>query len=225
MIYGTNTSEVYLEQQWNDKIQEAFTRDDPDALKDYFASSTRDGSAINTLNLTQVYVLTTRSTASASELVINGLDPYINVTKIGATTRGKNEFSLTMVDDPERDGAPYIYTPGRVNEINPENSWAIQPLVGRNANSVGFTDYTAGFTPDIELPEDLENLGVLGDPNEPLLARALQEITGVSAKRSFEVRMPAEAFTHSGMFRPMKDNMFLDKEIQLPPSLEKPRME
>ncbi|MFZ9003553.1 MAG: S41 family peptidase [Robiginitalea sp.] len=225
MIYGTNTSKVYIEQQWNDKIQEAFTRDDPNALKDYFASSTGSGSAINTLNLTQVYVLTTRSTASASELVINGLNPYINVIKIGATTRGKNEFSLTMVDDPDRDGAPFIYTPSRVNQINPENSWAIQPLVGRNANSEGFTDYTAGFLPDIELPEDLENLGVLGDSNEPLLARALQEISGVSAKRSFEVTMPADAFTHSGMFKPMKDNMFLDKEIQLPPSLEKPHTE
>jgi hypothetical protein len=112
-----------------------------------------------------------------------------------------------------------------VNQINPENSWAIQPLVGRNANSEGFTDYTAGFLPDIELPEDLENLGVLGDSNEPLLARALQEISGVSAKRSFEVTMPADAFTHSGMFKPMKDNMFLDKEIQLPPSLEKPHTE
>jgi len=225
MIYGRNTSEVYVEQQWNDKIQEAFTRDDPNALKDYFASSTGSGSAINTLNLNQVYVLTTRSTASASELVINGLDPYIDVVKIGATTRGKNEFSLTMVDDPDRDGAPFIYTPSRVNQINPDNSWAIQPLVGRNANSVGFTDYTSGFTPDIDLPEDLENLGVLGDPNEPLLARALLEITGAGAKRSFDVQMPADAFTHSGMFKPMKDNMFLDKEIHLPPSLQKPLME
>ena len=225
MIYSTNTSLVYIEQQWNDKIQEAFTRDDPNALKDYFANATRDGSAINTLNLTQVYVLTTRSTASASELVINGLNPYIPVIKIGATTRGKNEFSLTMVDDPDRPGAPYIYTPDRVNQINPDNSWAIQPLVGRNANSEGFTDYTSGFTPDFELPEDLENLGVLGDPNESLLARALQEITGVGARRSFDVQMPAEPFTHSGMFKPMKDNMYLDKEIHLPPSLQKPHLE
>ena len=219
MIYGTNTDEVYIEQQWNEKIQEAFTRDDPDALKDFFASSV-SGEAINTLNLSRVYILTTRSTASASELVIHGLDPYIDVIKIGTTTRGKNEFSLTMVDDPDREGAPFIYTPSRVNQINPDNSWAIQPLVGRNKNSVGFFDYTSGFAPDIELQEDLENLGILGDPNEPLLARALQAISGSTGKQSFQVALPADAFTDSGMFSPMKDNMVLDKEIRLPGSLQ-----
>ncbi|MEJ2163856.1 MAG: S41 family peptidase [Robiginitalea sp.] len=173
------------------------------------------------MNLTKVYVLTTRSTASASELVINGLNPYMDVIKVGTTTRGKNEFSLTMVDDPDRDGAPFIYTPSRENQINPENSWAIQPLVGRNKNSVGFFEYTDGFAPDIELQEDLENLGVLGDPNEPLLARALQEISGASGKRFFDVGMPAEPFTHSGMFKPMKDNMVLDKDFKLPDDFEK----
>jgi C-terminal processing protease CtpA/Prc len=226
MIFGTRTNDLYLRQRWNDKIQEAFTSDDPQALDDFFASSVRSGVPVNTLNLTRVYVLTTRSTASASELVINGLDPYIDVIKIGTTTRGKNEFSLTMVDDPDRPGAPFIYTPERVNSINPENTWAIQPLVGRNENSVGFSDYTAGFAPDIELAEDLENLGVLGDPNEPLLARALQEITGVAGKRALEgVGMPADPFTHSGMFKPRKDNMVLDKEIRLPASLQEALIE
>ncbi len=217
MIYGTKTDEVYVEQQWNDKIQEAFTSDDPDALKDFFASSVSQGVPINTLNLTRVYVLTTRSTASASELVINGLDPYIDVIKIGGTTRGKNEFSLTMVDDPNRPGAPFIYTPEREGSINSQNDWAIQPLVGRNKNSVGFFDYTDGFAPDIELQEDLENLGVLGDPNEPLLARALQEISGTAAKTAaIRPLMPAEPFTYSKLFSPQEDKMFLDKEIRLP---------
>lgn len=221
MIYGTNTDEVYVEQQWNDKIQEAFTSDDPDALKDFFASAVSSGIPVNTLNLERVYILTTRSTASASELVINGLDPYLDVIKIGTTTRGKNEFSLTMVDDPNRPGAPFIYTPEREGDINSENSWAIQPLVGRNKNAVGFFDYTAGFAPDIELQEDLENLGVLGDPNEPLLALALQTISGISAKRFVQPSMAAEPFTHSKLVLPMKDNMVLDKDIQLPERLLK----
>ncbi|MGB5403584.1 MAG: S41 family peptidase, partial [Robiginitalea sp.] len=74
MIYGTNTDEVYLEQQWNDKIQEAFTGDDPDALKEYFASAVSSGVPINTLNLRRVYIITSRSTASGGELLINGLN-------------------------------------------------------------------------------------------------------------------------------------------------------
>lgn len=212
MIFSTNTNNLYLRQRWNDKLQAVFSDED---LSDYFADRTGAGTAINTLNLNRVYILTTGSSASASELVINALDPYVEVNKIGTTTRGKNEFSLTMVDDPNRDGAPFIYTPSRENQINPDNSWAIQPLVGRNENAVGFSDYTAGFTPDIELAEDLENLGVLGDVNEPLLARAIEAITGVSGKRDFTVKAPVKPFTSSKMFTPMKDNMVLDKPLHL----------
>ncbi|MGB5356223.1 MAG: S41 family peptidase, partial [Eudoraea sp.] len=210
MVYGTNTNEVYIRQRWNDKIQGQFNEAD---LVDFFANQTGEGTPINTLNLSRVYVIITNSSASASELVINGLNPYMDVIKIGDTTRGKNEFSLTLVDDPDRDGAPYIYSPSRENQINPDNQWAIQPLVGRNENSVGFFDYTAGFAPEILLNEDLENLGVLGDLNEPLLAKAIEEITGVTGKKSFEVKSPVEPFTNSKMFRPMKDIMIMDKPL------------
>jgi len=213
MIYGPNTEDLFIRQRWNDKIQASF--DDSD-LEDYFADKLGNGAAINSLNLSRVYVLTTGSTASASELVINGLDPYIDVITIGTATTGKNEFSLTMVDDPDREGAPFIYTPSRKDQINPDNSWAIQPLVGRNENSAGFSDYTNGLAPDIVLEEDLENLGVLGDENEPLLARAIQEITGVSAKMDFSVQMPVKLHSSSKMFQPIKDNMILDKPLHLP---------
>jgi C-terminal processing protease CtpA/Prc len=218
MIYGTNTDEVFAEQQWNEYIQGVFTEDDPDALKEYFASSVSSGVPLNTLNLDRVYILTTRSSASASELVINGLRPYIDVITIGSTTRGKNEFSLTLVDN--RDEA-YVYRAGTEGGINSENSWAIQALTGRMKNANGEFGDPNGFTPDVEIPEDLGNLGILGDPNEPLLARALQEISGVAAKSVIQPTMPAEAFTSSKLFLPTKDNMYLDKEIKLPKRLLK----
>lgn len=211
MVYGTNISELYIRQRWNDKLMDIFN---PEDLEDYFANNV-NGAALNTLNLSRVYVLTSSRTASASELVINGLDPYVNVIQIGDTTSGKNEFSITMVDDPDREGAPFIYSEARESEINPENSWALQPLVGRNENSAGFSDYTDGLIPDIILVEKIANLGVLGDVNEPLLARAIQEITGRTAKKDFTVQMPAKAFTDSKMFTPLKDNMYLDKDIKL----------
>src|SRR5690606_23228347 len=107
---------------------------------------------------------------------MNGLAPYIDVVHSGTKTTGKKEFFLTMVDIPSNS---YIYNPSKVDDINKNNSWGIQPLVGRNENADGFSDYTGGLVPDIELQEDLENLGILGDQNEPLLARAIQEITGM----------------------------------------------
>lgn len=207
MIYGTNTNDVYIRQQWNPKIQAIFDEED---LVDYFADRTSAGSPLNTLNLNTVYILATNSSASASELVMNGLDPYINVVHIGSTTRGKIEFSFTMVDDPDREGAPYVYTASRENQINPNNRWAIQPLVGISVNSEGFSSPT-GLVPDIELFEDAENMGILGDINEPLLARAIQEITGMSGRRDFTVKTPVKLLTSSKMHSPMKDNMVIDE--------------
>lgn len=209
MVYGTHTDQLFLRQRWNSKIQGELS---DSQLTDYFAAKTSDGTDINTLNLSKVYIIATNGSASASELVLNGLAPYIDVVHIGETTRGKNEFSLTMVDDFE---GSYIYNPERENQINPDNQWAIQPLVGRNENADGFSDYTSGLVPDIVLEEDLENLGAWGDLNEPLLARAIQEITGISAKRSFEVQIPVKELTNSKMFSILKDNMVLDKKLNI----------
>ncbi len=209
MIYGTNTENLFLRQRWNTKLQSQFG----DAqLNDFFADETDAGSAINTLNLSRVFIIAGTSSASASELVMNGLAPYMNVVHVGETTRGKNEFSITFVDDADNN---YIYSPQREDRINSDNSWAIQPLCGRNENADGFSDYTAGLVPDVPLEEDLSNLGAFGDENEPLLARAIQEITGAVSKRNFTVKMPAKAFVDSDMMSPIKDRMFLDKPIDL----------
>ena len=212
MIYGTdNTNQVLWRQRYNPKLQAIY---DPASLEDKFLAETDEGTPVNTLNLNRVYILTSRSSASASELVINGLDPYMDVVQIGATTRGKIEFSLTLVDDRERQGAPYVYTPSRENQINPNNRWGMQAIVGVSENSAGFSAPN-GLEPDIQLLEDAENMGILGDANEPLLARAIEEITGMSGRRDFTVRTPVLEITNSKMFTPVKDNMFLDKPIDL----------
>ncbi len=43
----------------------------------------------NSLNLKRVCIITSNSTASASEMLINGLEPFIDVVVIGDTTYGK----------------------------------------------------------------------------------------------------------------------------------------
>lgn len=206
MIYGTNTNDVYIKSRYNDKYQNVLEKNDVE-LRRFFLDKTRKGTAVNTINLSKVYVLTTNGSASASELVLNGLAPYVDIIQIGTTTRGKNEFSVTMVDD--RDNR-YVYSRERTNQIKQGNSWAIQPLIGRNENADGFSDYTSGLVPDFELAEDLANLGILGDQNEPLLAMAIEQITGAaSGKRNFQPKMPIEVFIGSEMFTPLKDNMYV----------------
>ncbi|TLP79124.1 S41 family peptidase [Maribacter sp. ACAM166] len=208
MIYGTNTSDVFLRKRYNDKLQEQFS---DSQLEVYFADKVGTKN-INSLSFTKLYVLTTSSSASASELLINSLEPYIDVIQIGDVTRGKNEFSTTLVDD--RDNS-YLYTPTRVDKINPTNQWAIQPLIGRNENSEGFSDFTNGLQPDILLKEDYDNLGILGDQNEPLLARAIQAITGQTGKRDFTVKYPINIISSSKMLSPINGKMIDDTVYDL----------
>jgi C-terminal processing protease CtpA/Prc len=162
MITGQFNGQVFYQEIWNDDRQDEYAEDG------LFNNQIGNGEAINSLNLTNLYVLTTRSTASASELVINGLDPYINVVKVGGTTRGKFQASFLLYDAP----APTFSR----SQANPNHTYAMLPLVFKTANANGRTDFVNGLDPDLAIGEDFANLGVLGDPNEPLLAAALNLI-------------------------------------------------
>lgn len=212
LIKGTNTSDLLYKTIYNAKLQAEF---DNSSTDNYFVSTTgtidgNSNAALNTLNLSKVYIIATSSSASASELVMVGLEPYINVVHIGSTTVGKNQGSLLFVDDPEGGN---VYDETRVNNINPNVQWGLQPIISRVANSAGFTDYADGLIPDIELNEDITNLGLLGDANEPLLARAIQEITGIGAKRSFDVMMPARLISSSKLHDPLNATLLLNNSI------------
>lgn len=162
MITGQFTGQIFDELAYNSKKKYLNQK--------YLFVSTLDGKALNSLNLTTVYVLTTRSTASASELIINGLDPYINVIQIGDYTYGKNVASVTLYDSPS-----FTKT-----GLNPSHKYAMQPIVAQSTNAVGFSDYLDGLTPEFLLKERIQTMGVLGNPSEPLLSTAIGKITGTA---------------------------------------------
>ncbi|AZQ44154.1 S41 family peptidase [Nonlabens ponticola] len=178
LISGNPTSDLFTREEWNPDIQEFLEANNPDQLLNFFKDRTDDGSALNELGLSEVYIITTPSTASASELVINSLAPYINVIQVGDNTAGKFQASITVYDseDFRRAGA------------NPAHTYAMQPLVYRSVNSAGNTDYFDGLEPDIELVEEIDNLGTLGDPNERLLRACLDDIIDGSVISSFPTR-------------------------------------
>ena len=116
------------------------------------------------LNLSTVYFLTTGGTASASESLMSGLYPYMDVVQIGETSYGKCYASIT-VEDWEK--------PKRHN-------WAMQPLVIKYSNAEGFTDFVNGIVPDHQVNDNLLYAKPFGSLEDPLLAKALEGITGVS---------------------------------------------
>ncbi|MDF2931472.1 MAG: peptidase [Chryseobacterium sp.] len=115
----------------------------------------------NTLGLNKVYILTSESTASASEIVINNLKPYLEVIQVGGTTLGKDMAGFAIEDK---------HNP-------PKISWQIHPVIYKvyNANSEG--EYSNGISPQISVNEfSFLPLLPLGDPNETLLSSALNKI-------------------------------------------------
>lgn len=166
MITGQFNGQVFAKQQWNEKRLAYFNSINPEALINRFTNSLSNGSGINSLNLTKVYVLTSRSTASASELIINSLKPYIDVTQIGDVTTGKNVGSITLYDSPTF----------RKENLNPNHKYAMQPIVLKIVNKNGFGEYSNGLSPNVPFTENLGNLGVLGEDTEPLLNLALNYI-------------------------------------------------
>lgn len=167
MITGQFNGEIFYTEEWNADRQEEY------ANPGLFNTQISTGETINSLNLTTVYILTSGRTASASELVINGLEPYINVVQVGTATTGKFQASFLLYDAP----APNFSR----SQANPSHTYAMLPLVFKTLNAAGNTDYIDGLQPDATIAEDFSNLGILGDPAEPLFAEALSLILGTPA--------------------------------------------
>ncbi|PHQ28876.1 S41 family peptidase [Leeuwenhoekiella nanhaiensis] len=187
MITGQFNGQVITKQRWNPEIQAFLESDDPESLIDRFDNTISNGNAINSLNLSRLFVIGTGSTASASELTIIGLEPYIDVQTVGTTTVGKFQASITLYDSDNFSRND--------DSLNPSHFYAIQPLVYTYENSAGTVGPPSGIIPDFELRENLTNLGVLGDESEPLLSLALDQILGRSPSGKSRSGMKFEHFT------------------------------
>lgn len=116
----------------------------------------------NTLDLDRVYFLTTDGTASASELLINNLKPYMDVILVGSTTHGK---PVGM----------YVLSVSKLD-------LAILPICFKNVNVNGEGDYFDGLSVDIEANDDLST--DWGNTEEAMLHAALSDIVSATATTS-----------------------------------------
>lgn len=167
--------------------------------------------SLNHLNLNKVYVLTTRGSASASEMLISCLKPYINVVTIGTKTYGKTVGSITLYDSPS---TYYTSTSG----INPAHKWAMQPIVFEYRNAQNQSSPTQGILPDYEVNEInyLENLQPLGNMDEPLLGTAIGLITGLP--RPAEITSGRHRFFKSSQtMEAFGTELYLDKDFSTKP--------
>jgi carboxyl-terminal processing protease len=123
--------------------------------------ATRFSEGIVNLNLEKVYFLVTGSSASASELIVTGLEPYMDVFSIGTPTFGKFYGSFVLAD------------------FNVSN-YAIVPVTFKYLNAVGVTDFVNGLEPDFIVEESLFEPHPIGDKNDPLFSTAIEHIVNGS---------------------------------------------
>ncbi|MBL4745693.1 MAG: peptidase S41 [Flavobacteriaceae bacterium] len=205
MITGQFTGELFAKERWNHKWMEYFKNNKPDYILNNFVNRMEDNTVINSLNLPSIYILTSSRSASASELIINGLLPFIDVKMIGETTYGKHVGSVTIYDSTN-------YTR---EKANPNHHYAMQPIVLEMLNKLGENSKT-GFEPTIPLSEYYGNLGSLGSPTEPMLAAAIQLITSsgkVSPTKPSPYFMSQKTVSDSNELSPIGMNMFIDKAL------------
>ena len=159
---ASKVDKVMNKRQYND----AYTKE---VIKQYGASALVTNFKMESNNigsLNRVFFLTSTGTASASELIINNLKPFMNVILIGEHTYGKNVGSFTITDNAKR------------------WNYGLQPITFKILNALDQSDYGSvnGFLPDYALADDVLPYKLLGDPNETYLNKALNIIGPVAYK-------------------------------------------
>ncbi|WP_116789018.1 S41 family peptidase [Flavobacterium psychrotrophum] len=201
MITGQFNGQLFAREQWNAKLQAYLESNNANSLDNLFTDKLTNNTTINSLNLNKVYILTSGTTASASELVINCLQPYIDVVVIGDTTTGKNVGSVTLYDSPTFSS----------KDRNGSHRYAMQPIVLKTVNKSGFGEYSDGIAPQVILKEKLTTLGILGNPAEPLYAAAIAKITQLGKPFLQDNETGLKTFKDSKSIRPFGNEMYKEE--------------
>lgn len=207
-----NTEQTLVTYQWNDKYQAYWqSRNIQSQLKVPFKSDIPVK-----LGLSKLHILTGGGTASASELTIIGLEPYMQIVTVGDTTYGKYTASITLKPEDIYENA---------TTYKDFDNWGVQPIVIRFANSQGVTNFKNGFAPKFSVRDELLPALPLGDKTEPLLKKAIEDITGspvMAMKRAVavpEYEIFDRGFSRFDRFKqnvPIND--LLDQEFKWPGS-------
>lgn len=150
-----NAEELLVHKHWNRIYQQKYAND-PSKLEERFDKTTPE---MSRLNLKRLWIITSKVTASAAEMLISALSPYMEVNVIGDITMGKNMGGI-------------IYTPDEKDL----QEWNIMLISTEYTNCRG-ESVIGGIKPMYFIQEQFHHQHQLGDPQEPLLASALQLIS------------------------------------------------
>ena len=181
-------NKVYNMEIYNDLLSE--TEDDTTRFETEvkYTSSSGEEVTVHPLEVNpgveHLWVIVTGNSASASEAIICGLKPYMDVTLIGQQTYGKFTGGIFLP-------ATTWFDTVTDSSIKVEEgkaaipTWGMYVIISRYADCNGVTlSMPDGIKPDYEMRDAPANPTPLGDPSEQMLSATLSIATGGTAPAS-----------------------------------------
>jgi carboxyl-terminal processing protease len=159
IVKNGSDSKIFYKENWNDKYTAYWKKKSGATALNYYFNNEENNIGNN---LNRVFIFTSNSTASASELVINGLKPYMEVVTIGTHTAGKNLFGSLIGDDQDR------------------WKWGVYMMLGKMTNAYDQSDYGTvnGISPTHIVDDTAVPFYEFGNENETLFRKAL-DVMGI----------------------------------------------
>ena len=194
---------VYLSRKWNDYM----------SSRDELSERFYDTLSVN-MDLDRLYVLTSARSASASEATIIGLKPYMDITLIGDTTRGKYCGGYLMSPQDYYGMFPEIGV--NKNYYSGYSNWGMYIMIYQYSNKDGFPTFVTGLAPDVLAYEDDFDLKPFGDETDPLLGRAIERITGEGYLETYSSSIDLQKYKVAPEMTRKRalDNKFIDNSNQ-----------
>src|SRR5690606_6442822 len=99
------------------------------------------------------------------------------------------------------------------NRLNTTHTYAMLPLILTTVNANGEGEYIDGLTPDIEAIEYINEMLPLGDPDEPLLQAALDDLFNISRSMERKNLLDIQFISESGAKRIDYQKMYLIEDL------------
>lgn len=183
---------VFETEVWNKKYMEAYKKQGTD-LNTYFRTEFKQtfNSKYYNLNtsdanigLTKIYALVTGSSASASEAILVGLMPYMDIEVIGEQTHGKYcsgimwkgaDWFKDIVENYKKNNYSFAEQHPQFTEWQKYIAdWGLYVMISRYGDKDGNNPCMPnGLTPDVEAYDMFEEPYPLGDEREAMLHLAL----------------------------------------------------
>lgn len=178
---NVEAGDIYEKEVYNAKLTKAWGNSSTSFFKTKHAYKNSNGNEVQlstanaNIGIDKIYALVSGATASASESLIVGLKPYVDIEIIGTNTHGK--FCTGVVLSP----ADIYKKPSSLIE-----AWGIYVMMGSYSDKNGNNPCRPnGLKPDIEIYDTpYDGCTTLGDPEETMLKAALDIASGTTTRAS-----------------------------------------